>query len=320
MITKMKAKFSIQNVMFAATEKRLNWLPFTGTCLFADVPSDGIPSGGIDKPVMFSSEELKKSVDTMVDMGVDCEFPDEWYDSATEMFSGHDDRFKIGVVKKCNLQEKEVVISGGLWSNDFPDVIEMYDRSKKSLGFSVEVYFDIVNRGEYYEATNIEFTGVAILFSDLAAFKDTYIAASKRGGKGMDEKQLKACLAEALEQVMGKVENLNKEVESLTVAFAEEREARKKEKQEKAELAEKLAKEQEEKAKAELEEAEQKAKEEKEKAELAEKQAKEEEEKRKSQAFGGIVSRFSEDNEKILKDNSLSPSQKFQKLISENYK
>jgi allophanate hydrolase subunit 1 len=67
----------------------------------------------------------------------------------------------------------------------------------------------------------------------------------------MDEKQLKACLAEALEQVMGKVENLNKEVESLTVAFAEEREARKKEEQEKAELAEKLAKEQEEKRKAE---------------------------------------------------------------------
>ena len=105
----------LHDLMFSASPERLNWLPFTGTCLFADQPSDGIPSGGVDKPVRFPSAELDKALDSMVDMGVDCEWPDEddgddhdEFGRKTscgpeEAFSGHDDRFKIGIhIRRAN--------------------------------------------------------------------------------------------------------------------------------------------------------------------------------------------------------------------------
>src|SRR5574344_626878 len=110
---KRKTMLELHDLMFAASPERLNWLPFTGTCLFADQPSDGIPSGGVDKPVRFPSAELDKALDSMVDMGVDCEWPDDFWDGPEEAFSGHDDRFKIGVVKTSVLKGNEMVISGG---------------------------------------------------------------------------------------------------------------------------------------------------------------------------------------------------------------
>ncbi len=191
---KRKTMLELHDLMFAASPERLNWLPFTGTCLFADQPSDGIPSGGVDKPVRFPSAELDKALDSMVDMGVDCEWPEEFWDGPEEAFSGHDDRFKIGVVKTSVRKDNEMVISGGLWSNDFSDICDMYRNAKASLGFSVEVYFNLVDQGEYYDAVDIEFTGVAILFSDLAAFKDTYIAAKRGGDKEMTKEEMKELL------------------------------------------------------------------------------------------------------------------------------
>ena len=68
---KRKTMLELHDLMFSANPERLNWLPFTGTCLFADQPSDGIPSGGVDKPVRFPSAELDKALGSMVDMGVD---------------------------------------------------------------------------------------------------------------------------------------------------------------------------------------------------------------------------------------------------------
>ena len=85
----------------------------------------------------------------------------DFLDGPEGAFSGHDDRFKIGVVKTSVLEGNEMVISGGLWSNDFSDICDMYRNAKASLGFSVEVYFNLVDQGEYYDAVDIEFTGVA---------------------------------------------------------------------------------------------------------------------------------------------------------------
>ena len=301
----------LHDLMFAASPERLNWLPFTGTCLFADQPSDGIPSGGVDKPVRFPSAELNKALDSMVDMGVDCEWPDEFWDGPEEAFSGHNDRFKIGVVKTSVLKGNEMVISGGLWSNDFSDICYMYRNAKASLGFSVEVYFNLVDQGEYYDAVDIEFTGVAILFSDLAAFKDTYIAAKRGGDKEMTKEEMKELLDANFKAQQEAIEGLTKQLENVALGFAEDRAARK---------------EAEEKAKAELAAAEEAAKLEEQKkadeaakaaAELAAKQQ-ETEVQRKSLEAGAFVSRFGTDEaHAIVKTANLTPSQKFQALIKD---
>ena len=320
---KRKTMLELHDLMFSASPERLNWLPFTGTCLFADQPSDGIPSGGVDKPVRFPSAELDKALDSMVDMGVDCEWPDEDdgddYDEfgrktscgPEEAFSGHDDRFKIGVVKTSVLEGNEMVISGGLWSNDFSDICDMYRNAKASLGFSVEVYFNLVDQGEYYDAVDIEFTGVAILFSDLAAFKDTYIAAKRGGDKEMTKEEMKELLDANFKAQQEAIEGLTKQLENVALGFAEDRAARK---------------EAEEKAQAELAAAEEAAKLEEQKkadeaakaaAELAAKQQ-ETEAQRKSLEAGAFASRFGTDEANAIVNNAnLTPSQKFQALIKD---
>lgn len=308
---KRKTMLELHDLMFAASPERLNWLPFTGTCLFADQPSDGIPSGGVDKPVRFPSAELDKALDSMVDMGVDCEWLDEFWDGPEEAFSGHDDRFKIGVVKTSVLKGNEMVISGGLWSNDFSDICDMYRNAKASLGFSVEVYFNLVDQGEYYDAVDIEFTGVAILFSDLAAFKDTYIAAKRGGDKEMTKEEMKELLDANFKAQQEAIEGLTKQLENVALGFAEDRAARK---------------EAEEKAQAELAAAAEAAKLEEQKkadeaakaaAELAAKQQ-ETEAQRKSLEAGAFASRFGTDEANAIVNNAnLTPSQKFQALIKD---
>ena len=320
---KRKTMLELHDLMFAASPERLNWLPFTGTCLFADQPSDGIPSGGVDKPVRFPSAELDKALDSMVDMGVDCEWPDEdggddhdEFGRKTscgpeEAFSGHDDRFKIGVVKTSVLKGNEMVISGGLWSNDFSDICDMYRNAKASLGFSVEVYFNLVDQGEYYDAVDIEFTGVAILFSDLAAFKDTYIAAKRGGDKEMTKEEMKELLDANFKAQQEAIEGLTKQLENVALGFAEDRAARK---------------EAEEKAQAELAAAAEAAKLEEQKkadeaakaaAELAAKQQ-ETEAQRKSLEAGAFASRFGTNEANAIVNNAnLTPSQKFQALIKD---
>ena len=308
---KRKTMLELHDLMFAASPERLNWLPFTGTCLFADQPSDGIPSGGVDKPVRFTSAELDKALDSMVDMGVDCEWPDGCWDRPEEAFSGHDDRFKIGVVKTSVLKGNEMVISGGLWSNDFSDICDMYRNAKASLGFSVEVYFNLVDQGEYYDAVDIEFTGVAILFSDLAAFKDTYIAAKRGGDKEMTKEEMKELLDANFKAQQEAIEGLTKQLENVALGFAEDRAARK---------------EAEEKAQAELAAAAEAAKLEEQKkadeaakaaAELAAKQQ-ETEAQRKSLEAGAFASRFGTDEANAIVNNAnLTPSQKFQALIKD---
>lgn len=320
---KRKTMLELHDLMFAASPERLNWLPFTGTCLFADQPSDGIPSGGVDKHVRFPSAELDKALDSMVDMGVDCEWPDEddgddhdEFGRKTscgpeEAFSGHDDRFKIGVVKTSVLKGNEMVISGGLWSNDFSDICDMYRNAKASLGFSVEVYFNLVDQGEYYDAVDIEFTGVAILFSNLAAFKDTYIAAKRGGDKEMTKEEMKELLDANFKAQQEAIEGLTKQLENVALGFAEDRAARK---------------EAEEKAQAELAAAAEAAKLEEQKkadeaakaaAELAAKQQ-ETEAQRKSLEAGAFASRFGTDEANAIVNNAnLTPSQKFQALIKD---
>ena len=321
---KRKTMLELQNVMFSAQKDKLNWLPLTGTCLFTDKPSDGIPSGGLDKPVRFPTEEVDKSMATMNDMGIDCEWPDDFWDGTEDAFSGHDDRFKIGVVKSTTRKDNEMVISGGLWCNDFADICSMYTSAKASLGFSVEVYFNVIDRGEYYDATDIEFTGVAILFSNLAAFKDTYIAAkAKQGGiSNMTKEEMKELLDAQKVDFSAQVEKLTKQIEDLAVGFAEDRDARKKaEEKAQAELAEKqkIADEEAKKA-AELEAAQQKEAEEKAKADLAAKQ-KEADVKRKSLENGIFKSKFgTTEADEILKNDKMSPSDKFQALLKDTYK
>lgn len=183
----------------------INKMPFSGVCLHSDTPSDGIPCGS-DKPVKFSKEAIEKALDSFIGMGVNCEY-DSW-DYPETALTGHNERFKIGVVESAELLENgDVFIKGNLWKQDFYDVCFMIKNAKDSLGFSVEVTVDNMSDvGESYSVDSFTFTGVAILYKNLGAFKGTQLSAQRK--KESDNvmnteqfEQLLACMKEVAESV-----------------------------------------------------------------------------------------------------------------------
>lgn len=153
-------------------------MPFSGICLKADTPSDGIPCGS-DKPVAFSASAITKASQSFVGMGVNCVY-DNW-DRPNRALTGHDTRFKIGVVENADLTADGLNVSGCLWKRDFNDVCFQIKNAKDSLGFSVEVIVnDMTDKGDFYLVEDFAFTGVAILYKNLAAFKETQLVAQRR--------------------------------------------------------------------------------------------------------------------------------------------
>ena len=225
-------KFS--NFDFGEQNEHINKMNFSGVCLPIGTPSNGIPIGA-DKPVVFSPEAVLKSIDTFAGMGVDCVY-DEW-NYPCEALTGHDHRFKIGVVESAGIIGNGVNITGHLWQRDFPDVCFMIKNAKDSLGFSVEVKVNDMEEDEnYWYVKDFTFTGVAILYKNLAAFKDTQLAASRKkeereGGNVMDEKTINAivdavvkalnfsdAMSEALKPINERLEKLEaKEVDFSSV-------------------------------------------------------------------------------------------------------
>lgn len=194
----------------------INKMPFSGICLKAETPSDATPNGA-DKPVAFSLDAINNAISTFADMGVNCVY-DRW-DSPEYALTGHDQRFKIGVVEKAELTENGVLINGCLWQNDFRDVCFQIKNAKESLGFSVEVCVnDMSDKGDYYLINDFTFTGVAILYKNLAAFRETQLNAQKKNKqKGVDNFMNN----EQFEQFMAKVESIGSDISAKMVEFSE---------------------------------------------------------------------------------------------------
>ena len=318
---KKTLSLQVQNLKFELSEEKPNWFPFTGTCLFVDEPSSGIPSGGSeDKPVLFPKDEVEKSLTTFENMGVDCVWPE--YGCPEYALTGHDTRNKIGCITSAEIVGNEVVIKGGLWEWDFEDVCDMVKLAKNSLGWSIEVRMYVEDSGDYYTATDLEFSGVALLYASAAAFDKTRLSAQKRKGiEQMTKEEVQEMLNSLLEKFDEKFSKVTEEVEKISTDFAAEKELREQEKKEALELAAKEAED------ARIAEDDARiAEEARVAAELAAKKtadelaAKElEDAKRKTVQFGVVLSKFSDASDEVksvVADEKLSGSQKFQKLIN----
>lgn len=185
-----KQKVSLQANAISVTLDGLhpNAMRFTGTCMFLNTPSDYTPNG-VDRPVVLSSEEAEKCASTMNLMGINCDY-DPWL-FPDELMTAHNQRNKIGVVEKCWVDGDELKFTGIMYKNDFPDIADFIKKTVDSLGFSVEAMFNLREHDDYIEMADVEFTGVAMLFKNAAAYQNTYIAeiAAKAKGKQVMEKQ-----------------------------------------------------------------------------------------------------------------------------------
>jgi hypothetical protein len=211
-------------------QKHCNKLPFKGTVMKLDTPSEGSPHNTcqIVKPIMLSKKEAMNSANTMNFMGIDCVWADDDEDTSDDM-TGHDARFKIGVISNCYVEGSELKVEGFIYASDFPDIADYIKHNKSEIGFSVEMLCRAEELDDYINVTDVEFTGVAMLFKDCAAYQSTYIdyiAAQRKDIKNkMDETKVKELLAEqnkVLCEAVGKlIEPLKADVEKLKEAKVE---------------------------------------------------------------------------------------------------
>lgn len=194
-----KQKVSLQANAISVTLDNLhpNAMRFTGTCMFLNTPSDYTPNG-VDRPVVLSSDEAEKCASTMNLMGINCDY-DPWL-FPDELMTAHNRRNKIGVVEKCWVDGDELKFTGIMYKNDFPDIADFIKKTVDSLGFSVEAMFNIQEHDDYIEMADVEFTGVAMLFKNAAAYQNTYIAeiAAKAKGKQMEKQEILQLIDEAI--------------------------------------------------------------------------------------------------------------------------
>lgn len=198
-----KQKVSLQANAISVTLDNLhpNAMRFTGTCMFLNTPSDYTPNG-VDRPVVLSSDEAEKCAFTMNLMGINCDY-DPWL-FPDELMTAHNRRNKIGVVEKCWVDGDELKFTGIMYKNDFPDIADFIKKTVDSLGFSVEAMFNLREHDEYIEMADVEFTGVAMLFKNAAAYQNTYIAeiAAKAKGKQMEKQEILQLIDEAIKANM----------------------------------------------------------------------------------------------------------------------
>lgn len=198
-----KQKVSLQANAISVTLDNLhpNAMRFTGTCMFLNTPSDYTPNG-VDRPVVLSSDEAEKCASTMNLMGINCDY-DPWL-FPDELMTAHNRRNKIGVVEKCWVDGDELKFTGIMYKNDFPDIADFIKKTVDSLGFSVEAMFNLQEHDDYIEMADVEFTGVAMLFKNAAAYQNTYIAeiAAKAKGKQMEKQEILQLIDEAIKANM----------------------------------------------------------------------------------------------------------------------
>lgn len=198
-----KQKVSLQANAISVTLDNLhpNAMRFTGTCMFLNTPSDYTPNG-VDRPVVLSSDEAEKCASTMNLMGINCDY-DPWL-FPDELMTAHNRRNKIGVVEKCWVDGDELKFTGIMYKNDFPDIADFIKKTVDSLGFSVEAMFNLREHEDYIEMADVEFTGVAMLFKNAAAYQNTYIAeiAAKAKGKQMEKQEILQLIDEAIKANM----------------------------------------------------------------------------------------------------------------------
>lgn len=220
-----KQKVSLQANAISVTLDNLhpNAMRFTGTCMFLNTPSDYTPNG-VDRPVVLSSDEAEKCASTMNLMGINCDY-DPWL-FPDELMTAHNRRNKIGVVEKCWVDGDELKFTGIMYKNDFPDIADFIKKTVDSLGFSVEAMFNLQEHDDYIEMADVEFTGVAMLFKNAAAYQNTYIAeiAAKAKGKQMEKQEIQNLIEETIKaqlEANAKAEQAKVEAQELATAKAE---------------------------------------------------------------------------------------------------
>src|SRR5580692_4601159 len=100
-----------------------NKMPFKGTLLICDEPSDKPPHGSQGHRILVTSKVAKEKLGSLPGMAVN-------YDPSD--MDEHETQHKVGVITKAWMEGPEVKIAGFVWKKDFPEAER--DLKRKDLG------------------------------------------------------------------------------------------------------------------------------------------------------------------------------------------
>ena len=207
---------SLNVVSFSSMQDSANpdVLPFEATLGYVDTPTDATPCGGYSGySTVLSSENI--DIESLQGSGVNVYWG--WWPE--ENLSQHNPRFKVGVIDEAYLEGTAIKAKGHLWASDFPDVCEVVENAKESLGFSVEIYSDGIkldHADKTATCLGVHFTGASILYKSKAAFQKTSIMCSIKENEEEMNEEVKQALEAQNKAVDKKFNALNDAVSKLT--------------------------------------------------------------------------------------------------------
>jgi hypothetical protein len=188
-----------------------NRMPFSGVLTRIDQPSDAPPEGSTGKRTVLPKAVAEAALPSLLGMAVDYK----------PGFEGHDRKRKIGLITGATIVGDAVEIEGFFYARDFPDECQQIKAEKGALGFSYELDARIRDLdADPWVIDYCVFTGAAVLYKELAAYRTTSLAAKAEQEFDMDKKELEDLLASSLKPITDALAAQGKELADLKASGA----------------------------------------------------------------------------------------------------
>lgn len=150
-------------------DKHPNEMSFKGILVRLDEPSTKAPNGSDGHRILVSTSVAKRRLSTLIGMGL----------NYAEKLNAHNQKHKVGVIKKAWIEGRDLWVSGVIWKHDFPEA--EYDLKKPNLGMSMELGSVQVEdqNAETWMLSDFYFLGATILDRNAAAYHKTLAIAAK---------------------------------------------------------------------------------------------------------------------------------------------
>lgn len=208
----MKLNFNMTDLTFSVSPSHCNKMAWEGCITKLGQPSDGAPGGADGHRIVITQEAGTLDHKTFEGMPLNCTFGEGFFGSGEDVFTGHGDLI-IGYIEKSWVSGNELMASGFIWRDTFPEVAFQATNAKSSLGFSVEMYCPESRCGEDEDFVYVDRftgTGCAMLFSECAAFGDTYIKQlvarrMKTEELGMNKEEMQVAISAGIDAAVDKL-------------------------------------------------------------------------------------------------------------------
>lgn len=140
---------------------------FTGVLTILDRPSDRNPSGSRSRRIVLTRKATEAALHTLIGKGV----------NADSTLRRHNPTRPCGRITGAEIIGDELHVSGYLYEDDFPLIVERIAAEAEDCGMSYEATDCLVRdmRDEVWTIDRFKFTGASILKRDRAAYRQTSI-------------------------------------------------------------------------------------------------------------------------------------------------